>query len=70
MMLLVIIIMVLVMVQADIDECNDQPSNGCSQMCRNTNGSYECYCNSGYTLDTSDNRLCVGNIITLCILYV
>ena len=36
-------------------------------MCQNTNGSYECYCNSGYTLDTSNNQHCIGiHDITAC----
>ena len=37
-------------------------------MCQNTNGSYECYCNSGYTLDTYNNQHCIGiHDITACI---
>ena len=31
----------------------------CSQTCTNTNGSYLCSCNSGYTLN-ADNRTCHG----------
>ncbi|XP_071941667.1 prolow-density lipoprotein receptor-related protein 1-like [Antedon mediterranea] len=32
----------------DINECTEQPWV-CSQRCTNTDGSYICYCNSGYT---------------------
>ena len=42
----------------DINEC--QASNGrCSQTCTNTVGSFECSCDTGYTL-ASDNLGCNG----------
>lgn len=43
----------------DIDECtrNDVCNNG---VCINTNGSYTCTCNSGYSTDPIDPNNCVG----------
>ena len=43
---------------ADIDECGRGMDN-CSQGCSNTIGSYECYCNDGFTLDR-DLHTCNG----------
>lgn len=42
---------------SDVDEC--QPLAGCAQRCHNTDGSYTCSCNDGYTLN-SDERNCDG----------
>ena len=42
----------------DVDECSGG-SNKCDQTCTNTEGSYTCSCNSGYTL-SSDGRSCNG----------
>ena len=42
----------------DINECN-LGTSGCTQLCNNTNGSYTCYCNSGYILHV-DSRTCNG----------
>ena len=50
---------------SDIDECADFIS-GCNQVCSNTEGSYECSCYTGYTLDVS-LRTCIGTIIIKCI---
>ena len=33
----------------DIDECSS--TTPCEQLCNNTVGSYQCSCNSGYTVD-------------------
>ena len=33
----------------DIDECS-QDNGGCSHYCFNTFGSYNCYCDNGYSL--------------------
>lgn len=33
---------------ADIDECQNKP---CEHLCKNTEGSYECLCRSGYEID-------------------
>jgi fibulin 1/2 len=36
---------------SDIDECSQADKGGCDQVCTNTNGSYNCSCNSGFTLN-------------------
>ena len=41
----------------DVDECLDDP---CSQLCNNTEGSFDCSCMSGYEL-LEDGRTCEGN---------
>ena len=43
----------------DIDECVAD-SDGCDQGCINNPGSFECSCNSGYTL-SGDGRTCVDD---------
>ena len=43
----------------DVNECMDNTDN-CSQNCINTIGSYYCYCNDGYTLDSDDQHTCNG----------
>ena len=43
----------------DIDECRSN-TDGCSQVCTNTVGSYVCSCNSGYRL-SEDRHTCNGN---------
>lgn len=48
----------------DINECSIGTS-GCGQYCTNTNGSYECSCSIGYTIDTNGHA-CNGNV---CIVY-
>ena len=45
----------------DINECDEENGN-CSQFCNNTIGSYQCYCEDGYTLD-SDEHTCNGMYI-------
>ena len=44
----------------DIDECAGD--HGCHHWCRNTIGSFHCYCNPGYMLN-SDGTTCEGNFI-------
>ena len=41
----------------DINECEDG-NGGCSQICTNNEGSFECSCNDGYILD--GGRHCLG----------
>lgn len=47
----------------DIDECTE-PSHGCSQLCNNTLGSYNCFCLKGYWLQ-KDNKTCVDKYVML-----
>lgn len=42
----------------DIDECKQ--NKPCSQNCKNTDGSFACSCESGFTLGT-DGKTCEGN---------
>lgn len=42
----------------DINECG-LPIRPCSHRCMNTMGSYHCFCNHGYMLDT-DGKSCIG----------
>lgn len=42
----------------DVDECAGS-SHGCSQICKNTDGGFECKCQSGYRLE-ADQKTCVG----------
>ena len=42
----------------DINECLTNNA-GCSDICVNTDGSYQCTCGSGFELD-SDNHTCKG----------
>ena len=46
---------------SDINECSDE-NGGCSQICTNTEGSFNCECNSGYLLD-ADGATCNGMCI-------
>ena len=47
-----------IFVTVDINECLEY--NDCHQICSNTEGSYECSCDTGFVLKT-DNRTCKGN---------
>ena len=49
----------------DIDECIDE-NGGCSQTCTNTEGSFNCGCNSGFVLD-DDGANCNGMYTNICI---
>ena len=42
----------------DINECDDN-DGGCEQICINTDGSFQCGCRSGFTLN-NDGRTCSG----------
>ena len=48
------------MLAADINECVEG-TDGCAQLCFNTEGSFQCGCNSGFSLG-SDGRSCVGKL--------
>ena len=48
---------------SDINECSEGTDN-CDQRCTNTDGSYTCSCNSGYTL-AEDGRSCTP-VAPLC----
>ena len=39
----------------DANEC-DVDNGGCQHTCTNSNGSYSCSCNDGYTLDLDGKR--------------
>ena len=45
-------------ITTDINECRDN-NDGCSQICTNTEGSFECSCRDGYVLD-GDGGNCSG----------
>ena len=45
----------------DQNECATANNGGCSQLCTNTNGSYECSCVLGYELD-ADGFSCNGTL--------
>ena len=51
----------------DHNECLDG-THECDQVCTNTDGSYICSCNTGYTLDSNGNS-CTGKyaIMSTCI---
>ena len=42
----------------DTDECAEN-TDGCEQMCTDTDGSFECFCEDGFRLH-SDERSCEG----------
>ena len=48
----------------DINECTEG-TDGCSQQCINTIGSYRCSCSSGYRL-ASDGQACTGKLQFHC----
>ena len=47
---------------ADKNECHFN-NGGCNQTCTNTEGSFECSCNEGYTL-ADDDLDCAGKFIS------
>lgn len=52
-------------VTADIDEC-DTSTHQCTQECKNTKGSYQCFCTHGYSLN-DDGFTCDGNNIIIIV---
>ena len=49
----------------DNNECNTD-NGGCEHTCTNTPGSYECSCNTGYTLDLDDRGCSRKKELVLC----
>ena len=43
----------------DINECDDD-NGGCSQICSNTDGSFDCECYNGYDFTENSTTLCIG----------
>ena len=41
----------------DVNECTGD--HRCQQLCNNTDGSFNCYCNPGYLLDSNGTN-CTG----------
>ena len=52
----------------DVDECGDD-TDGCSQTCTNTEGSFTCGCNDGYVLNV-DGTTCDGMYMLHVYYYV
>ena len=48
---------IMITVIVDINECAGD--HGCHHLCNNTDGSFHCYCNPGYMLD-SNGTTCTG----------
>ena len=44
----------------DINEC--EGGHGCSHICNNEIGSFNCECRNGYTLQ-ADGKTCLGNSV-------
>ena len=47
---------------SDLDECRNDPDICLNGICRNTEGSYKCFCEDGYTLSQS-GEFCVGKFM-------
>ena len=45
-------------IHLDINEC-EISNGGCEHQCKNTNGSYVCECNTGFSLD-GNGKTCTG----------
>lgn len=43
----------------DLDECSSAALNSCSQICKNSQGSFQCACDDGFNLQ-ADNTSCSG----------
>ena len=50
---------------SDNDECT-LGTDECNQICSNTDGSYNCFCKTGYELEL-DGHTCVGKCAINCI---
>ena len=51
-----------------MNECSDN-NGGCEHTCINSEGSYSCSCNSGYSLDSND-RNCSGKYMFKLVYYL
>lgn len=49
---------------SDVDEC-EIDNGGCEQLCKNMPGSFECACQPGLQIDTSNGKACVGKLWSL-----
>lgn len=49
-------LLILMFFSSDINEC--EPTSDCMHQCNNTEGSYHCYCNEFFKVDTSDPKSC------------
>ena len=58
--------MLSLLIITDINECLEN-TNGCNEICMNTQGSYNCMYSDGFTLQ-SDNHTCHG-MFAKCVLY-
>ena len=55
-------------ISIDINEC-DEENGSCAHICNNRIGSYQCFCEDGYELD-SDQHSCNGTNSKLLYNYV
>ena len=58
---LLLLLLLLMMMVSDVDECRAH-NGGCSTLCQNTVGSFECRCHRGYHLKP-DQRTCEGSLL-------
>ena len=54
----ILFMLLIVHMQLDVNECLTG-NGGCTHNCNNTVGSYQCYCEDGYKLN-SDDHTCDG----------
>ena len=45
----------------DVDECATN-NGGCNHTCANKQGTFQCSCDAGYSLD-ANNKTCSGNVL-------
>ena len=65
-----LIIITIMHIHADIDECKDDRNLCHNGTCKNNDGSFDCFCPPGYIFDSS-GKLCIGQLtftMQLCIL--
>ena len=43
----------------DIEEC-DLNTDGCDQLCENTDGNFTCSCEDGFAVSATDPKICEG----------